>query len=188
MGTVARRREHRDARREALGEMIERRHGRMVAVARRVLGDDDAARDAVQDACVHALRALDTFEDRSRLSTWFHRIVVNAALMRLRRERRAPVESLEVFASGESPGTEVGDSAEATVERGQVCALVRRAIEETSPAHRTILQLRDLYDLDTRETARRLRVSSTAARVRLCRARQVLRRQLESMVLTTGIV
>ena len=79
-------------------ESIVREHGgRMLAVARRILRDEDAARDAVQDAFVSAYRARHQFEGTAKLSTWLHRIVVNAALMRLRSRSRQREEPLETW-------------------------------------------------------------------------------------------
>lgn len=67
----------------------------MLAAACRLLRNDEAARDAVQEAFLAAFSAMDRFDGRARLSTWLHRIVVNCALMRLRRQRRRPEESIE---------------------------------------------------------------------------------------------
>ncbi len=67
------------------------------------------------------------------------------------------------------------------VVRRQVRALVRRSIDDLPPAQRTILQLRDLHDVDTGEAARRVGVSPNAAKVHLHRARQALRRRLEAL-------
>lgn len=81
---------------EAAFEQLVRQHtGPMLAVARRLLRNEDAARDAVQEAFISAFRGLKTFREDSTLSTWLHRIVVNAALMRLRREKRRPETRIE---------------------------------------------------------------------------------------------
>src|SRR5262245_65193359 len=74
----------------AYEEMVRSHLPRMLATARRVLGNEEDARDAVQDAFLSAFRALNSFEGQSRLSTWLHRIAVNAALMKLRSKRRRP--------------------------------------------------------------------------------------------------
>src|SRR5260370_42649817 len=69
--------------------------GRLLAVARRILNNDDDARDAVQDAFLSAFKEIGRFAGRSRLGTWLHRIVVNAALGRLRNRQRHPERSIE---------------------------------------------------------------------------------------------
>src|SRR5215217_2188035 len=69
---------------DAYEELVRLHGGRMLAVARRFLRDDEAARDAVQDAFLSAFRGIGRFDGHAQVSTWLHRIVVNAALMRLR--------------------------------------------------------------------------------------------------------
>lgn len=69
--------------------------GPMLAVARRIVGNEEDARDALQEAFLSAFKAIKTFEGGSRLSTWLHRIVVNAALMKLRSRKRAQERSIE---------------------------------------------------------------------------------------------
>src|SRR4029078_5197116 len=74
---------------EAAFEQVVRSYGgRPLAVARRIVGSEEHARDVVQDAFMNAFRSLDRFEGNAKLSTWLHRIVVNAALMRLRTRKR----------------------------------------------------------------------------------------------------
>src|SRR4051794_18527306 len=75
---------------EAYASVVRTLGGRMLAVARRFLDDEDLARDAVQDAFLSAFRSIQSFDGDAQLSTWLHRIVVNAALMRLRTRRRKP--------------------------------------------------------------------------------------------------
>src|SRR6266478_1839571 len=70
---------------EAAGEMLVRDYGgRMLAVARRLLRREEEAQDVVQEAFLQAFRAIDRFRGESNLSTWLHRIVTNAAFMKLR--------------------------------------------------------------------------------------------------------
>src|SRR5690349_12993599 len=71
--------------------------GRLLAVARRLVRNEDDARDVVQTAYLSAFRSLDRFEEGCQLSTWLHRIVVNAALMKLRSKRRKPEESIDAL-------------------------------------------------------------------------------------------
>jgi RNA polymerase sigma-70 factor (ECF subfamily) len=80
---------------EAYAIVVRTQGGRMLSVARRFLRDEEAARDAVQDAFLSAFRGIHTFDGEAQLATWLHRIVVNAALMKLRTRRRKPEESIE---------------------------------------------------------------------------------------------
>src|SRR5260370_37740058 len=69
---------------EASAALVRKYGGRMLAVARRFLRNEEDSADAVQDAFLSAFRSLHGFEGRSALGTWLHRIVVNVCLLRLR--------------------------------------------------------------------------------------------------------
>jgi len=163
--------------------------GRLLAVARRLLRDEDDARDALQDALLSAFRGLDGFQEGARLSTWLHRIVVNASLMKLRARKRRPEEPIEgllpqfledghrVLDGGQdSPWAE---PAETLLQRHETRMLVRDAIDRLPEGYRTVLLLRDIEDLRTEETARLLEMTPNAVKVRLHRARQALRTLLD---------
>ena len=171
---------------EAFEQLVRDNTGRMLAVARRYLRNDDDAQDAVQEAFLSAFKAIDRFEGGSRLSTWLHRIVVNACLMRLRSKKRKPEESLE----DQMPGfIEDGHLAEPTpgwrapadelLESGENRAIVREKIESLPEGHRTVLLLRDIEGFDTEQAAEALGISPGAVKTRLHRARLALREQLE---------
>lgn len=165
----------------AYEELVRAETGRLLAVTRRILPTEEDARDAVQDAFLFAFRSLGRFQGQSRLSTWLHRIAVNAALMRLRTRRRKREESLdpllptylddghhaERFAQWDDPVEKI--------EQAENKALVRRLIAELPDGYRTVLLLRDIEGLDTEETAKLLDTTPNAVKVRLHRARQALR-------------
>lgn len=152
-------------------------HERMLAVARRYLGEEDA-RDAVQDALIALIRTIDRFEAKSALSTWLHRVVVNACLTKLRSRRRKPEESLP-------PTLEqvLVTSAEAGLDRAfetaEVDAWVQDAVRSLPEPHRTVIELRDIRQHDTRQTAGLMKITPAAVKTRLHRARAILREQLE---------
>src|SRR4051812_43778564 len=81
----------------AFEEVVRRFSPRMLSVARRLVGNEEDARDAVQDAFLSAYRNLDRFEGHSRLATWLHRIVLNAGLMKLRRRQRKPEQQIDAL-------------------------------------------------------------------------------------------
>jgi RNA polymerase sigma-70 factor, ECF subfamily len=157
----------------AVDDVLTNRRQRMFAVARRVTRDDDDADDAVQEACIAALRGRTGFEARSQASTWVHRIVVNSALMQLRTRRRRSEDTAAVQVA-----TEVEPSAEERVGGGELAAMVRQSIEALPEPHRSVLVLRYLQERDTAETAARLGVTMNAVKIRLHRARHALRRRL----------
>ncbi len=170
----------------AYEELVRTHGGRMLAVARRFLRSEDDARDAVQDAFLNAFRSIDRFEGNAKLSTWLHRIVVNACLMRLRTKRRKPETSIEDLlpswqADGhaERPASIWRTDALESLERSEVQALVMEKIQLLPEGYRNVLMLRDIEDLDTEETAEAMGISQGAVKTRLHRARQALRELLE---------
>ena len=170
----------------AFAELMRAYGGRLLAVARRMLRSDEDATDAVQDAFLSAFRALESFQGDARLSTWLHRIVVNACLMKLRTRRRKPEESIEDLLPGfledghqANPAVPWREDADETLGRERARVLVWEAIDRLPESHRSILILRDVEELDTEETAKLLGLSTSAVKTRLHRARQALRTLLD---------
>jgi RNA polymerase sigma-70 factor, ECF subfamily len=158
----------------------------MLRVARRFLKSEDDARDAVQDAFVNAFRSIGKFESNAQLSTWLHRIVVNAALMRLRTQRRHPEEDIEDYLprfreDGHllQPAESWTETADTILERTELAGVVRTAIDQLPYTYREVLLLRDIEELSTEEAAQTLGVTPNAVKVRLHRARQALRTLLD---------
>jgi RNA polymerase sigma-70 factor, ECF subfamily len=166
--------------------LVRQQGGRMLAVARRLVGNEETARDVVQDAFLSAFRSMGRFEGQSRLSTWLHRITVNTALMKLRTQRRRPEEPIDpLLPTFADDGHHVEhfvtwDSADDALERAETRQLVRNAIAELPDAYRTVLLLRDIDQLSTEETARLLGLTVNAVKIRLHRGRQALRTLLDA--------
>ncbi len=172
---------------QAFETLVRHHSGRMLAVARRFLRNEEDANDAVQDAFLSAFRALDRFEGESRISTWLHRITVNAALMKLRTRRRKPSQSIDDLLPRFAEDGHMAelavpwrDGADALLERGENRAMVRDAIDRLPEDYRTVLLLRDIEEVDTEETAELLGLSKGAVKTRLHRARQALRSLLDA--------
>lgn len=167
----------------AFEELVRTHSGRLLAVARRFLGNNEDAQDAVQDAFIRAFKAIHSFEARAQLHTWLHRILVNTALMKLRERRRRPTESIDellpTFAADGHQTVESRDWSDALLERKEAAALVREAIAMLPDQYREVLLLRDIEDRDTAEAAEILGTSSNVVKVRLHRARQALRTLLD---------
>jgi len=171
----------------AFEEIVRSFSPRMIAVARRLMrGNEEDARDAVQDAFLSAFRSLAGFSGACSLGTWLHRITVNAALMKLRTRRRRPEVALEDLLPRFSedghyldPPTPWHEQPEVMLERDETKALVRAAIEELPAIYREVLLLRDIAGLDNAEAAESLGITRNAAKIRLHRAHQALRTLLE---------
>jgi RNA polymerase sigma-70 factor (ECF subfamily) len=170
----------------AFAQLMRKEGGKLLAVARRILRSEEEAQDAVQDALLSAFQNLPRFEGNARLSTWLHRITVNASLMRLRSKKRRREDAIEEllprFAEDGHHAAPVQSFAAGTddaVASAQLAAIVRGAIDELPESHRTVLILRDIEGLDTAEAAEALGIGADAAKMRLHRARQALRTLLE---------
>ena len=171
---------------QAAFEVLMRRHnGKLFRVARAILKDDAEAEDALQDAYLDAYRHIDAFRCGARLTTWLTRIVINQALMRLRKHRRDRI--VVPFADGRASVT---DQAEADVAdertesppgamlRAEIRRALERRIDELPIAFRTVFVMREVEDMTVEETAECLSIPAATVRTRLFRARALLREAL----------
>ena len=170
----------------AFEELVRRDTPRLLRVARRFLDSEEDARDAVQDAFVAAFRSIGAFASTALLSTWLHRIVINACLMKLRTRRRKPEEDIEKYLprfleDGHQVESSAawGESAETALQRTETGNLVRAAIARLPESYRVVLMLRDIEELTTEEVAEMLGMTPNAVKIRLHRGRQALRTLLD---------
>ncbi|MGI9480250.1 MAG: RNA polymerase sigma factor [Hyphomicrobiaceae bacterium] len=171
-------------------EVLVRAHGGwMLAVARRLTGEPSLAQDCVQEAFLSVFKGIETFEARSSLKTWLHRIVVNAALMKLRSRRRAneqPIDDLlPEFDSNEcrlETPWKVIEQPDELLERTETAGIVRAAIYQLPESYRTVLLLRDIEEMSTSEVAEVMGIADGAVKVRLHRARAALKKILEPVL------
>jgi RNA polymerase sigma-70 factor (ECF subfamily) len=177
----------------AYQELVHVNAGRMLAVARRLLRCDSEAEDAVQEAFTQAYQALPRFEGHALLSTWLHRIAVNACLIRLRKRKRRGEKSLEELLpryQEDGHRLDVGDpwprDALGELEAREVRSAVRKAIDSLPERHRCVLLLRDIEGLSSEEVAERLGIRADAVKMRLHRARQALRTLLDPQLAGRG--
>lgn len=157
---------------------------KLLATARRFLQDESDACDALQDAFLSAFRAMHSFAGESKLSTWLHRITVNACLMKLRARQRRSERSIDDLlpafrADGHSATPEREWHMPSEVLSPEMRRRLVDAVDELPDAYRTVLMLRDVEGLDTAETAAALGVSENAIKMRLHRARQALKTLLD---------
>lgn len=152
-------------------------HARLLKLARSMVRCPHAAEDVVQDAMLAALKSFGSFEGRSAAATWLHRIVVNTALMHLRRARTRRELGLEDVAAPVAPHA---DDPAVLAERDDACQRVHRCLAELSSMHRNVVELRDIKGLDTAAVANALGISENAAKIRLHRARRRLRAACEA--------
>jgi RNA polymerase sigma-70 factor, ECF subfamily len=152
---------------EAFGELFRRHRDRMWALALRTTGDRELASDCVQDAFISAFRRASSYRGDAAVTTWLHRIVVNACLDRLRRDK--PTRPL--------PEYELADrrDAHASVE---VRLDVRQALDRLTEGQRLALVLVDMHGLSLAQAAAVLEVPEGTVKSRCSRGREALARLL----------
>lgn len=180
---------------ESFETIVRRYSGCLLAAARRMLGNDHDAQDAVQEAFSSALKAIATFRGDASISTWLHRIVVNAALMQLRRRRRCAEVAIEDLsppfdsqACGVRAAELLGGASEHWNEVRETREAIGRCIDQLPPIYRSVLRLRDIEDLTTSEVATILDLNPNTVKIRLRRARQALKSLLDREGLRAGVL
>ena len=170
----------------AFEDLVRTHAGRLLVVAMRILQNEADAADAVQDAFLAMFKKLDGFGGRSRISTWLHRVVTNAALMRLRSRSRKRERSLEdllpaYYQDGHriNPTPAWRESPDEVLSAKESRGMVHEKISRLSEDSRNVLLLRDIQQVSTVEAADQLGVSEAVVKTRLHRARQALRKLLE---------
>ncbi|MCW7941868.1 RNA polymerase sigma factor SigM [Streptomyces hygroscopicus] len=161
---------HVDGDPDAFGELVRRHRDRLWAVALRTLGDREEAADAVQDALVSAYRAAHTFRGQSAVTTWLHRITVNACLDRARKaasRKTSPVDDTERLEQLLEPH----ESASAPAERNELHRELLEALGTLSPDQRAALVLVDMQGYPVAEAAHILDVPTGTVKSRCARGR-----------------
>lgn len=155
--------EHVDGDPDAFGELFRRHRDRMWAVALRTTGNRELASDCVQDAFISAFRRASSYRGDAAVTTWLHRIVVNACLDRLRRDK--PTSQL--------PEYELADrhDAESSVD---VRLDVRQALNRLPEGQRLALILVDMHGLSVLEAAQVLEVAEGTVKSRCSRGREAM--------------
>ncbi|MDT9681898.1 RNA polymerase sigma factor SigM [Streptomyces sp. TRM76323] len=155
---------------DAFGRLVRRHRDRLWAVALRTLGDREEAADAVQDALVSAFRAAHTFRGQSAVTTWLHRITVNACLDRARKtasRRTAPLDDTERLERFLEPH----ESAEAPAERHDLHRQLLSALATLPADQRAALVLVDMQGYAVAEAAEILGVPTGTVKSRCARGR-----------------
>ncbi|MFE7835250.1 RNA polymerase sigma factor SigM [Streptomyces sp. NPDC057474] len=155
---------------DAFGELVRRHRDRLWAVALRTLGDREEAADAVQDALVSAYRAAHTFRGQSAVTTWLHRITVNACLDRARKtasRKTSPVDDTERLEQLLEPH----ESASAPAERNDLHRQLLKALGTLPKDQRAALVLVDMQGYPVAEAARILDVPTGTVKSRCARGR-----------------
>ncbi len=166
---------------EAYEDLIERYAEMAYRVAYRILQDEDEAEDAMQEAFLTVYRRIDSFRGDSKFSTWFYRVVTNAALDLLRSRQRRQGQDIS-WDQSEEEGAPLPDTVhplpDELLERQETLEVLEQGLMSLSPKLRTAFVLFELEGLPMKEVAKVLGISESAAKVRVHRARLLLQKYL----------
>lgn len=160
---------------EAFRRLVLRHQDRILGVTLRLLKNRDEALEAAQDVFVKAWRALARFEQRSKVSTWLHRIALNVCYDRLGRRKRAgeiPLDDL--MDRGAEPIKDPGAGSDEAVMDGQAVREFEAVVAKLAEIYRVIFVLRQIEGRPYEEIAEVLGISVGNAKVRLHRAREMI--------------
>lgn len=181
--------------RSVFRELVRRHQEKVYRLSLRLTRDESKAQDAMQDAFLQVFRKIDQFQEQSAFTTWLYRITVNAALMRMRTERRHRETSLD----DASPRyTEQGEMAEPVddwapavddeVGNRELAVHAREAVDALPDAYRSVFMLREVEELSTEDVAQILDLTIPTVKTRLHRARLALRKAIAERVQTGELV
>jgi RNA polymerase sigma-70 factor (ECF subfamily) len=172
------------ANHDPLTNVFQSQRQRLLCAALRLLGNAEDAEDAVQEGLLSAMRNFHRFEGRARLSTWLTRIVINAALMRLRSLRAhelAPIDGPIAQQGGVRFSDLLVDgrpNPEEVCVRREQRRLLNEGLKVLSRSHRRALLLHDLHGMTSKEAGQVLGLSEGTVKSQVHRARRQLARQV----------
>ena len=158
----------------AWAQLVEATHGSVYALCLRILGNPDDAAEATQEAYVKAWRGLSGFRGDAKFSTWLYRIASNTAISRHRGRKRRWMREADV-ADDVLEGMRGPASVEQTVGTRLELAALEKALASLPPLYRDAVVLKDIYGYSIEEIASQLKVTETAAKVRIHRGRKKLK-------------
>jgi len=159
-------------------EIVEQYSDLAYSVAFRMLRNAEDAEDAVQEAYISAFKALPNFKGQPKLSTWLYRIVVNACLMKIRKDKSRSKYISENLFDDALVYDQKNDPEDAAV-NSELRSTLENGLDLLSPDLRAVVVLRDIQGLSTEESAEALDISIASLKSRLHRARVQLRKHLE---------
>lgn len=165
---------------DSFNQLVLRWERPIYALAYRVLGREEDARDVAQETFLRAFRAIKGFKGQAKFSSWLYRIALNLCRDWIRRERRAPVSQppegvdiVELAGEGEPPET-----IEHRISRQQLGRVVGRVMAGLPEEQRTAIILKEYHGLTFQEIAELLDCPLSTVKTRLYQGLSVLRRQL----------
>ena len=171
---------------DAYGQLVQANQDRIYASVLRQIRDEHKAMDITQEAFIQAYRAIDTYEDRARFSTWMYRIAMNLITSHYRHESAQKRGGSKTETSLQIEGMPEPGADQRTpddqVAAEDIGVLVRAAIDELEDEYRDVVVMRDLQGLSYEEIAETLDIAPGTVRSRLHRGREKLKDKLKHLV------
>ena len=174
-------------------KLVEHYWNELNFLANRLLADETTAKDCVQEAFIKAITKIDSFKGLGSFKAWLHQIVVNEALIELRKKSIRKEESLdELMLDFDESGHYVESyqgqlvDIEALQDSIEVKQQIKKSIDKLPDKFRVILILRDYEGYSTKEVAEKLNMTEQNVKVRLHRARLAMRNLIHSSINKAG--
>ena len=178
--------------RNAFAELVKMYGDRIYGLALRMTGNEKDAEDVYQDTFLMALRKLDQFKGESSFFTWVYRIAINMAISKIKQRKKNfsenGLEDPDFDRLHQEPQKSWPDIELTQVDRERFRKKLSKALEKLPEIYRTVFILRDMHGLSTEETARILEITPSNTKIRLMRARNFLKNELESFLKEEGIL
>ena len=171
---------------EEFCEIVEKYSDSAYHIAFRMLHNAADAEDAVQEAFISAYRSFSKFKGQSKVTTWLYRIVVNACLMKIRKEK-SRAKYLTETGYDDAVVYDWRNDPEKAAMNSELHDVLRRGLGRLRPELRTVVVLRDVQGLSSQEVAKVLDITIASLKSRLHRARVLLRKYLETYLANTSI-
>ena len=173
----------------SLFEVLMRRYNqRLFRIQRSYISDEEAVKDTLQQTYLKAFKNLDSFRGEAQFSTWITRIAINEALKYLNKEDRySDIHEISGVISRKSHPDDNTNTPEENMIQRDLQRLLEKAVDQLPPKYRSVYMMREVEQISTKETAECLDISRSNVKVRLHRAKQKVRKQLEQQVENTDI-
>ena len=167
----------------AFEQLVDRYEDKVYRLAFRFVRNETEAKEIVQDTVLSVWRKLDTFKGDAQFGSWVYRVAANAALMRLRSQRRhpevsteeLPIDFLDTYGHVPASNDNWARRPDDELQSDELRRRIQAAVDELPEIYRTVFLVRDVEGLSTEETAQVLDISVPTVKTRLHRARLALR-------------
>ncbi len=167
----------------AFEQLVDRYEDKVYRLAFRFVRNETEAKEIVQDTFLSVWRKLDTFKGDAQFGSWVYRVAANAALMRLRSQRRhpevsteeLPIDFLDTYGQIPASGDNWARRPDDELQSDELRRRIQAAVDDLPEIYRTVFLIRDVEGLSTEETAQVLDISIPTVKTRLHRARLALR-------------